>query len=252
MIIVHCPDVLEALLPLQVIHKTWWQNFGYSSDPVDTNAVGSAQYDLSLDNRSELSTEQISRLRQLAGTPSLVWTPTLTTIPVDIRDQVYDQGRIVHLVGTDEERAIQQFVYWHKFDSNFTYSQANTDTINFYQNMFQQLWIYLKEDTNPVSNLTINYSDLSSQSGYSSLLNLVAQDQGLTVPTQDLTSWLAPLSLQLDIVTDQATHLANFTSVWKEIKSSSAYQYTDYKSVLSTDGVTKFESVIDYLAGLHL
>lgn len=251
MIIVHCPDMLASLLPLQVIHKTWWQHFGYNADPVDMAAVGSAQYDLSLDNRTELSTEQLSNLRQLAGTPSLVWTPTLATIPVDVRDQVYGQGKIVHLVSTEEERAIQQFVYWHKFDGNFVYSQANTDTIDFYQNMFQQLWIYVKEDTTSAANLTINSGDLINQSGYDSLLSLVAQDRSLTVPTQDLTSWLAPLNISLEIVTDHPTELAAFTAVWKEMKASSAYQYTDYESVLSNDAVIKFKSVIDYLAGLH-
>lgn len=251
MIIVHCPDMLAARLPLQVIHKTWWQHFGYGSDPVDMTAVGSAQYDLSLDNRAELSTEQLSSLRQLVGTPSLVWTPTLATIPVDVRDQVFGQGKIVHLVSTEDERAIQQFVYWHKFDGNFVYSRANIDTIDFYQNMFQQLWIYVKEDTTSAANLTINSGDLINQSGYDSLLALVAQDRNLTVPSQDLTAWLAPLNIDLEILTDHPTELADFTSVWKEMTASSAYQYTDYESVLSSDGVIKFKSVIDYLAGLH-
>ena len=254
MIIIHSPDIMLARTPLQVIHKTWWQQFGYDNSSAD---VSGAQYDLELADRSELTTQQISDLRNLTGVPSLVATSSLDTIPTDVLDQVKTQNRLVGLVGTAEERAREMFIYWYKTDSNFRYARTNT-SISFYQNMFQQLGIYVHENISTSQySLIFNYSDLPTLSAYTPLLQLVAADRSLSVPNDDITGWFNPLVTPAtptgisDIITNQATELANFIDVWNEIKNSNSYPNTDYTQVLSSEGRAKFESVIDFLNNLH-
>lgn len=266
MIIIHSPDIDVARGPLQVIHKTWWQHFGYESDP-DISQIISAAFDLELANRTELTTQELSDLRQLSGTPSIVVTASLRVIPNDILNQVKSQNRLVGLIGTSDERATETFVYLHRTNSNFVYARADTST-NFYQSMFQQLCIYISEANSPSDySVSMNYSDLPTLSAYQPLLAVVAADRSLTIPDTDISAWFNPLVAITDTVAapvdptnlkpawNQAiqgtSYLNDFKAVWQETVDFGTYSSMDYTQVLSASGQTKFTNVIDYLNQLH-
>jgi hypothetical protein len=247
MIIIHSPETPIANLAIRVIHKTWWQQFGYSAAD---SSVESAQYDLHLTDRSDLTTEELSNLRQLAGTPSLVLTSNLDIIPTDIKTQCYNEGKIVGIISDEANRAKQSFLYLSRANGNFVYSRSNT-SLSFYQNMFQQLQIYIFQDTTASHNIVIDYSNAVNISTFAPLLTIVANDYGYSVPATDLSSWYSQYTVVSELLTENAAMLDDFTTVWNAIKNSGSMTFSDYKTVLSAENVTKFETVIDFLDELN-
>lgn len=247
MIIIHSPETPISSLVIQVIQKTWWQQFGYSTadSPVD-----SAQYTLHLKDRSELTTEQLSSLRQLVGTPSLVLTSSLDVIPDDIKTQCYNEGKIIGLISDETTRAKQTFIYLSRVSGSFVYSRNNT-ALSFYQNMFQQLGIYIFQDINASHNVVIDYSNATNLSTFDPLLAVVANDYGYTVPATDLSAWYESYTIVSELLTENPTMIDNFTTVWLAIKNTGSMTFSDYKTILSAENATKFETVVDFLDGLH-
>jgi hypothetical protein len=247
MIIIHSPETPISSLVIQVIQKTWWQQFGYSTadSPVD-----SAQYTLHLNDRSDLTTEELSNLRQLVGTPSLVLTSSLDVIPDDIKTQCYNEGKIIGLISNDANRAKQTFLYLSRSNGSFVYSRNNT-ALSFYQNMFQQLEIYIFQDVDAAHNVVIDYSNAANLSTFDPLLAVVANDYGYSVPTTDLSAWYSSYTIVSELLTENPTMLNDFTTVWSAIKNIGSITFSDYKTILSAENATKFETVIDFLNGLH-
>lgn len=243
MIIIHSPEPLIAKLAIKVIQKTWWQQFGYSAAD---SSVDLAEYTLYLKDRSDLTTEELSNLRQLVGTPSLVLTPNLDIIPTDIKTQCYNEGKIVGLISDESNRAKQTFLYLSRSNESFEYSRSNT-VLNFYQNMFQQLQIYIFQDTTATHNVVIDYSNAVDIAAFTPLLATVANDYDYSVPTTDLSSWYSQYTVVSEFLTNNSTMLNDFTTVWLAIKNAGSITFSDYKTVLSTENATKFETVIDFL-----
>lgn len=244
MIIVHCPDFYTSKIPLRVVHKIWWEDFGYNSADDD---FYDAQYDLRLVDRFELSTEDLSSLRQLATGPGIVQAVLLSVLPSDIVQQCYDAGRIISLQGTYRERAERMFTFWHMQKTAFQF--ARQSNIDFYQNMFQQLMNFMKEDTDPLVNAVIRYQDFPVISSFLPLLEAVAADRGLTVPALDsnLQTWFDSTVPSTPLIQNSTEYHDDFTAIWTEIKTKSPYTYTDYTTVLSADNQTKFRNLMDYL-----
>jgi hypothetical protein len=150
-------------------------------------------------------------------------------------------------VGTNRERAERMFLFWHMQKQAFQFSRQSN--IDFYQNMFQQLMICMKEDTDPSVNAVIRYQDLPTVSSYVPLLEAVAEDRGLTVPVLDtaVTEWFNSTIPYTPLLQGDTTYIDNFAAIWAEIKTNNPYPYTEYTSVLSADNVTKFRDLMDYL-----
>ena len=245
MILVHSPLTLRGILPLAAIHKNWMTAFGHTTDA----DVFSADYDLVLDNASDITVEQLNTLRTLASqSGKIVLTASLDTIPADIKALSLSTGKLVGIVGDESRRATETYLKLHKFKFNFDFAATQTAEMTFYQAMYQQLGILIFNEVATSEQYSVTITAMDTLDKLSGLMSVVQTDYGISAPTQDWSAWYAIQVTPSELLTNNTQMAADFVTCWNAINTAGVNaQFQSYQSVLGQDNAAKFESVIDYL-----
>jgi hypothetical protein len=256
MIIIQAPNGNLGSHLIRVIHLCWPEHFQYNPHNNWKNDLYRA--DLILHDPHVISESETTAFANLLAVPSLVQCSNTAVIPTQLLNQV-TSNKIFYLTRSDQISEIKTvFLQWLSNSTNqFNYSTSNQDTVDFYQNLWQQLTVQLLA-TSPIDGVagsvkpeaqTIEFADLGTYSALTALLDAVHQEFDLGAldmndaeRAQTITEMYNASIHPVDYFQQQ---FLDFKSLCEKIIELGD-MYGDYRELLDEDQQSKFKGVMDF------
>lgn len=252
MIILQAPMGNLGFHLIRAVHRGWPDHFNYLT--TGTNGTwknDNYRPDIFLPNPHVLSDAELQQLAGSLGSPCLVLTSNIATIPPQLLgSQVPDSKKFRIVLNSTADKIKAAFCHWlGDFNSQLEQADSNRETVEFYQNLWQQLSVRLLDTPESTQGQAI--TDLGSLSGVSAFLAAVQQEFGLGSPTlSDSTydDFIQELyTITMIPVAAFEEHYLWFEGLCNKILGINN-TFSQYQQVLDAQEQQRFRTVMDFFA----
>lgn len=237
-----------AFCLLRATHRRWPGHFGYSGHGTWMN--DNYRPDIHLTSAESVTEQQIKSLAAAVDTAAIVVCSDSAVIPKPILDQIPDHCLFRIVLDTKTKIVKNMFLRWlGEFNSQWERADANRDSVDFYQNLWQQLCYHFHADALGTQGHAI--VDLASQSGIHDWLSAVRNDLDLGEPDIDgeqydtYLKWL--YAMTLSPAPAFPDHYSWFIDIAEKALAQTAMDLP-YQEVLDQHQQKNFREIMDFFA----
>lgn len=233
---------------MRATHRRWPAHFGYSGHGTWMN--DNYRPDLYLASTESVTPEQTEALAAALDTAAIVVCTDSAVIPRLIRDQVPDTRQFRIVLDTKNKIKKNMFLRWlGEFNNQWQRANENRHSIDFYQNLWQQLCSHFHADAPSDRGRAI--VDQASHSGIHDWLSAVQQEFALgdaDIDSEEYDKYLRWLySMTVSPAPAFPDHYSWFLGIADAILQQTAMDLP-YQEVLDQDQQRQFRDLMDFFA----